>query len=616
MGFSYIKYLAAILVLLFSIGATMESAYAQETLAQKLVRYDDDFKWVCKNLEKYELKLTELENGLSISRLNVKIASKKATKLLRLLNGPGGAEYYAESHEAYEREKRWRNRTFDIETEIFFIKGDIRREILDKDGLQGDINSLRVAISELDDQNSGGLPGNGVNTKLDELEQAINAHGNKADGIKKNLVLAGKNLEEFFKEGDALSIVLDRILARYNVGQAANSNSRQNSPSKDNKKTLPGKTSKSAGKKHVHPVKPDVPIARNVQTPDDKLSVEDNDLNPEYNVRYEINAGIVFARLPRFNIGIQSFNTNLTPLHSVKPNIIGAEVGGKLIIDPEYGSGWTGGLGWSYGRGHGSESETIPSFAPGQLPTIFGISGTGGIGINDNSRFKLDIDHFNWKLNGELGYQTELPSGITVKPYVGIFYRHSDTRYKTNIDTDFRGRTFFNTADERIKQDQFGADIGLDFSGAFGSNLTPEAQKLARFFWIAGAHLGAVNTRARYNGSDCGDSNRFTAGCDGGLYLNNNIKAKNNSWDFFGGVKAGLAIYVLCRENPAAVAAAVIDTIVAKLKENCVELSLTGSFERIPEPQINRHSSLGGTMSLGDGLSSATAVTVNMNFSF
>ena len=161
----------------------------------------------------------------------------------------------------------------------------------------------------------------------------------------------------------------------------------------------------------------------------------------------------MFARLPTFELDIQSFNTNFTPLHSIKPEIIGAVVGGRFIIDPLRSTDWIGGIGWLYGHEYGSDNQIISSFAPGQLPTIFSLDGTGGIGLNNNSRFKLDIDHYDWKLSGEVGYQMVLPSGVIDKLYAGIFYRHSDIRYKTNIDTDFSGGTFFSSVDECVKQD-------------------------------------------------------------------------------------------------------------------------------------------------------------------
>ena len=94
------------------------------------------------------------------------------------------------------------------------------------------------------------------------------------------------------------------------------------------------KARKTTNKLQKRTIRP--PVTIRVATED---TSQPGDPEPEYNIRYEINTGVVFARLPEFNIGIQNFNTNFNPLHSVKPIIIGAEVGGKLIIDPEYGSG-------------------------------------------------------------------------------------------------------------------------------------------------------------------------------------------------------------------------------------------------------------------------------------
>ena len=129
-----------------------------------------------------------------------------------------------------------------------------------------------------------------------------------------------------------------------------------------------------------------------------------------------------------------------------------------------------------------------------------------------------------------------------------------------------------------------GATAGMEFL------LNPAEAWLLVF----GGYFGLAQVWGEYRGSDCGDASLATPGCDGVLFSNSGIGANNSGLGFVGGLKAALAFYSFCRDNPAAVTAALIQSAVDTLKENCVEVSFGGSVDTYPGQEVNQPTAIGG----------------------
>ena len=366
-------------------------------------------------------------------------------------------------------------------------------------------------------------------------------------------------------------------------------------PKKNTGSRQPGQNTDVTGSQTRKP-KPD-PKPENVPGGVEVVAVVDIDLDtddrnpapiPGSKAAIEIISGWRIGLLPGNNIGVTNLGTNVNPLITLKQRLNGPVVKGGIEFGPFGGdgltTGWVGGVKVDYSHLTGTGRQTINDFTPGQLATYINLTGNSGFTFNDNARLRSQTTLDIFKISGELGYQFPLQNDVIVKLYGGVSYRHSQRKTFTTLDTDFRGRTFFNTLNESLILDQFGADLGLDFK----FNLAP---KVSLTF---GGHFGVANTNARFNGSECGDGSTATNGCDGAQYLNNGVGANNNSIDVFGGIKAALTAYVFCRNNPAAVAAALIDVAVAAVKDNCVEVSVIGTYDNYPGQSVVRATAIGG----------------------
>lgn len=325
---------------------------------------------------------------------------------------------------------------------------------------------------------------------------------------------------------------------------------------------------------------------------------------PEISV--DFNFGGRYLRLPDLTLGIQSFNTNLNPLHKLDADLNGPVVTGGINFGPtsplDRNEGWHGGIDGEYARLFGGERDRIASFPGGQLPTYIDITGVSGFGFNDNSRINADFERTSFQVTGELGFKKRVSDNLFVRPYGGLLYRFTDTDTNVILETDYLGGTFVNKLNEEIRENQFGFNAGLDLTHITNTNIS----------LTFGGLLGGIFTNAKYRGSDCGDALTTTAGCDGNLFLNSGITTGNNSFDVFGGLKAAVGFYVFCRERKAEILAGVITAAVDQLKSHCVELTASAAIDAIPTSEVNRPTLTGA----GQELELGTAYSINSTVRF
>ncbi|MCP5080460.1 MAG: hypothetical protein GY948_02055, partial [Alphaproteobacteria bacterium] len=129
-----------------------------------------------------------------------------------------------------------------------------------------------------------------------------------------------------------------------------------------------------------------------------------------------------------------------------------------------------------------------------------------------------------------------------------------------------------------------------------------------------GGYAGLAHTDAHYSGSDCGDASTATAGCDGGLFLNNNITASRNSWEPFGGIRGSISLFAFCRSNPAGGAAL---ARLEDLRNSCVEFLLSGETGIYPGARINHPGAIGGgPVNLSNGWTNPRRVRFGVRLRF
>ncbi|MEM7303841.1 MAG: porin, partial [Pseudomonadota bacterium] len=296
-----------------------------------------------------------------------------------------------------------------------------------------------------------------------------------------------------------------------------------------------------------------------------------------------LGTGYRFARLPKVELGVANLGVNTTPLINIKQNLDGFAIKGGVEVGPlcgcKPGDGWFFGLNGDYADLSGNGSQTINVFSLGQQPVNVDLSGTGGFQYNNNARVAVRSNLDTFKIGAESGYRYRLNDVTIVKPYGGLFYRRIERRQAVTLDTDFLGGTFFNTLNENITTSQYGADVGADLTWSLGE----------RFRITLGGHVGLAYTDANYTGSDCGDGSILTPGCDGTLYRNTNVRAGNNSWDPFGGIKLIVAADILCRNDVYKDAAAG-----RAGRGQCLEVALEGTYDVVPGQKAQHPTALNG----------------------
>lgn len=352
------------------------------------------------------------------------------------------------------------------------------------------------------------------------------------------------------------------------------------------------------------PAPPPAPIQQNNTVPSNE-EPDPKFRGTRVSTRFEFAAGLF--NKPDYELGVQSFNANPNPLFQLGPNLkgpifnFGVDFGPASPLSKK--EGWHGGIDGEYGFLFDRDDATINTFT-NPLPTYNAIDGTGGFGFNDNgivnSGFKLNTFGFA----GEAGYRKRIGEKTFLRPYGGLIFRHNKFEADTTLNTDFLGGTFFNTLNEEIRENQFGGDIGLDLTHHFNNGLA----------LTLGGHLGGIFTDSRYTGSDCGDGSTATPGCDGTLFLNNGVGASNDSFDLFGGLKAGLAIFAFCKDRKTEILAGVITAAAERLRRHCVEVTASAQIDFVPTTEINRPTAIGAGQQLT--LSQATSVQSRMQFGF
>jgi len=307
----------------------------------------------------------------------------------------------------------------------------------------------------------------------------------------------------------------------------------------------------------------------------------------EVDIDFEIGAEIL--NLPDYGIGVVDLGTDSSPLHEFDNLLIGpgVDIGiefGQRLPGP-VGNRWFGRIEAGFAIFDDSDKQTIPSFPAGQAPTYIDITGGGGFALNANSIVRAETDVSRFGVNGKAGWETTTGSGLTVAPFAGAFLHWTEIESDVSMNTDFGPGQFQNTLSERLRTNQFGANVGLD--------LTYRPQDHLAFTF--GGHAGLAFTDTSYKGSDCGDGNPAVAGCNGTLFSNSGISHDQNSVDLFGGLKAAVSFYLFCRSNSAEIAAGAIAAAANALRSRCAEISATASYDALPSTKINRPTSLGAT---------------------
>lgn len=378
-------------------------------------------------------------------------------------------------------------------------------------------------------------------------------------------------------------------------------------------------TTSGLADKKPKPPSPSNPPSGSDQTPNPVPEVAEKpreDVTEEVasrpSVNVDFNVGGRYLRLPDLSLGIQSLGTNLSPLHTLDADLYGPVVTGGVSFGPSgpfgQNEGWHGGVNGEFSRLFGGERDTIASFPAGQLPTYIDITGTGGFGINDNSRIDADYDRTTIQITGELGFRRRVSDKLFVRPYGGLLYRFTDTNTNVSLETDYLGGTFVNTLDEEIRENQVGFDAGLDLTHLISTNL----------YLTVGGHIGGIFTDASYRGHDCGDGSTATPGCDGTLFLNSGITTGNNSFDVFGGLKAALGFYVFCKDRKTELLAGVITAAVDQLKKQCIEVVASASMDAIPTSEVSRPTLIGAgqQMQLGTAYSFNSTARIGVKIGF
>jgi len=519
---------------------------SEPSLEEQLAKLERKVEFRCKEITERRTNLVGYRNTLSLVHVNYSIAFKAHLDALKRT----GDSFNDEVTALDDRRKRWLERWGRAKTDVDVSVSLIETWEAEKNEYKEQIKNLKDVIDDRPPPREPGGgddgAGDGIGKELDEAGKGLDEVDEGVKEIGGRVTKLDRTVPDVVREGEEITRLL-----QISSGRIADAPPGEPGPQPEND--------------------PDLPDFAALFT------------------KFWIDGGVGYQRgeLPGYQLGITSLGTNLTPLHDFSPDVDGIKLDFGLNVElpgPGGDTAWTGRIGGAFSKIDGKETETISAFAPGQLPTYIDLSGLGGFAFNQNSLVRLDVDATRFDVNGEVGLKKPLGDAFVVRPNVGAFYRHSRIDYDVTMDTDFRTGRFFNTLNERVRLNQFGADVGLDLT----------YQPNRHFSFTLGGHAGLAFTDASYTGRDCGDGSLATPGCDGTLFANAGVSRGRNSIDPFAGVKAAIGIYLFCRENPVPVAAAVLNAAARALADSCITVSAEGTYDVVPDVAIDRPTTLGG----------------------
>lgn len=505
----------------------------------RLYQAEQRFEWLCKLIDEYREEFVEADNRLSLIKVNTSTTSNLAVKAGKW------------TPELSKRYNRWVGRWQRAQSDVYVAKSLLEERTLEKQKVKDEIAELKPWVSRADPRpapGGGGQAGGAKGTKqLRDAEKGLKDLRRGVDEIADKVAKTGRDVADVVEEAEELTRALRDSIAR-------------NTPLTPVNVPAAGPDNGSG--------QPDVAAAFR---------------------KFSIDGGIGYQRerLPDYQFGVTSLGTNLTPLHDFAPRLDGirADLGiGLELPGPIANTSWVGRIGGGVSRTKGTGRQTIGGFAPGQAPAYIDLAGTGGFAFNNNSLVKLDVDATRFDINGEFGIKKVFSNGIIANPYAGAFFRHSQVDYDLTMNTDFLNGRFVNTLNERLRLNQFGADVGLDLTW----------QPHERVSLSIGGHAGLAYTDASYSGRDCGDGSLLTPGCDGALFANGGVSRGRESVDPFAGVKAAIGIYLFCRQNAVPIAAHALNAAARALKSSCVSVGAQGTFDVMPSVSIDHSTALGG----------------------
>ena len=306
--------------------------------------------------------------------------------------------------------------------------------------------------------------------------------------------------------------------------------------------------------------------------------------------------GVRVSSGPKTAIGINSFNTNFSPLAELDTTAWGPViVGGLYFKPPPIGNipyGLFLGLALRYAHLQGTSSRSFGSFTPGQLPSYINVAGTGGLGFNNNGSISSDFRSDEFKISTSMGRVYPLGNGIFVKPHVGKFYRYY--RFRNDITMLGNNATARQNLSETVRLHQAGIHVGGHVMYPLGNSV----------FAVLGGHVGIAHTRARYTGSDSGFSTATAT-------------ASKNSWKPVGGVEAAINFFAFCRDRAAELVALVVEDRLSAMKKNCARIKGSVGWDAYPDAKIVRPTTIGGgPVRLQNSYTNSWTASVSIGFSW